>query len=50
MLIERERYLDDGSDWYVSIALQSRSLPCGHYLAEEAPDETRAELERFFAG
>jgi hypothetical protein len=26
MLIERERYLDDGSDWHVSIALQSRTL------------------------
>jgi hypothetical protein len=26
MLIERERYLDDGADWHVSIALQSRSL------------------------
>jgi haloacetate dehalogenase len=25
-------------------------LPCGHFLAEEAPDATRAALEAFFAG
>lgn len=27
-----------------------RSLDCGHYLAEEAPDETAAELRGFFRG
>jgi len=26
------------------------ALDCGHYLPEEAPDETYAELHRFFAG
>ena len=26
-----------------------KALPCGHYLSEEAPDETYAELRAFFA-
>jgi haloacetate dehalogenase len=26
-----------------------RSLDCGHYLAEEAPDETYEELHDFFS-
>jgi haloacetate dehalogenase len=25
-----------------------KALPCGHYLSEEAPDETYAELRAFF--
>jgi haloacetate dehalogenase len=25
------------------------ALPCGHYLSEEAPNETYAELHAFFA-
>ncbi len=29
--------------------VSGRPLPCGHYLAEEAPEETAAELVRFFA-
>ena len=33
----RERALDVGG----------KSLPCGHYLPEEAPEETEAELARF---
>ena len=28
--------------------VQGRALPCGHFLAEEAPDETFAELRAFF--
>ncbi len=28
--------------------VRGRGLPCGHYLAEEAPEETCAELRRFF--
>jgi haloacetate dehalogenase len=44
--------------WYDVLAVwrewaddvRGRSLPCGHYLAEEAPDETAAELGRFFTG
>ena len=26
-----------------------KALPCGHYLSEEAPEETYAELRAFFA-
>lgn len=29
--------------------VRGRSLPCGHYLAEEVPDETLRELTTFFA-
>jgi haloacetate dehalogenase len=29
--------------------VQGRALPCGHFLAEEAPAETLAELRVFFA-
>jgi haloacetate dehalogenase len=29
--------------------VQGEGLPCGHFLAEEAPDATRAALETFFA-
>lgn len=29
--------------------VQGRALPCGHFLAEEAPDETLAELRAFFS-
>ena len=28
--------------------VQGRSLPCGHYLAEEVPEETAAALQDFF--
>jgi haloacetate dehalogenase len=28
--------------------VRGRALPCGHYLPEEAPDETLAELRAFF--
>ena len=27
-----------------------KALPCGHYLSEEAPDETTEELRAFFSG
>ena len=45
-------------EWYDMVDLwrawagdvQGRSLPCGHYLAEEAPSETAAELLAFFSG
>jgi haloacetate dehalogenase len=30
--------------------VRGRPLDCGHYLAEEAPDETYAELRAFFTG
>jgi haloacetate dehalogenase len=33
-------------DWAEDV--RGRSIDCGHYLAEEAPDEVYAELHRFF--
>ena len=44
-------------DWYDVLAVwrewaddvTGRALDCGHYLAEERPDETLAELRAFFA-
>jgi haloacetate dehalogenase len=30
--------------------VRGRSLDCGHFLAEEAPEETFAALRAFFAG
>ena len=43
-------------DWYDVLAVwrewaadvRGRGLDCGHYLAEERPDETLAELRAFF--
>jgi haloacetate dehalogenase len=43
-------------EWYDTLAVwrewaddvQGRALPCGHYLAEEAPEETLRELVEFF--
>jgi hypothetical protein len=43
MLIERERYLDDGAGWHISIALQSRSLPM-HSLLTALTIEERATV------
>ena len=38
-------------DWAaVAVDVRGRALPCGHFLAEEAPAETLAELETFFRG
>ena len=34
---------------YASDIRGSESLPCGHYLSEEAPNETYAELRAFFS-
>lgn len=31
-----------------AVNVQGRALPCGHFLAEEAPEETLAELQAFF--
>jgi haloacetate dehalogenase len=33
-------------DWADDV--RGRALDCGHFLPEEAPDETYAELHRFF--
>ncbi len=35
-------------EWAADVS--GRSLPCGHYLAEEAPAETAAALRAFFLG
>jgi haloacetate dehalogenase len=44
------RLFDPVNDWKtVATDVRGRPLPCGHYLAEEAPDETRQELAAFFA-
>src|SRR5690349_899614 len=43
------RLFDPLSDWRaVASEVRGKALPCGHYLAEEAPDETYAELVEFF--
>src|SRR6266702_5100411 len=34
---------------YASDIRGGKALPCGHYLSEEAPEETYAELRAFFA-
>ena len=35
-------------DWAEDV--RGKSLDCGHYLAEEAPEATAAELLQFMAG
>lgn len=37
------------ADWAGDIAL-ARAVPCGHHMAEEAPDEVVRHLSAFFAG
>ena len=45
------RLFDPLAEWRaVADDVRGRPLPCGHYLAEEAPDATLAELEAFLAG
>jgi haloacetate dehalogenase len=34
---------------YATDIRRGQALPCGHYLSEEAPNETYAELRAFFA-
>ena len=34
---------------YESDIRRGNALPCGHYLSEEAPNETYDELRAFFA-
>ena len=46
MLIERERYLDDGAGWHISIALQSRSLPMHSLLTALTLEERAAVGDR----
>jgi haloacetate dehalogenase len=43
------RYFDPVNDWRaVAVDVRGRALSSGHYLAEEAPDETLAALRAFF--
>lgn len=45
-----ERCFHPVEDWAtVATDVRGRALPCGHYLAEEAPEETLRELAPFFA-
>jgi haloacetate dehalogenase len=44
------RFFKPLDDWRAAATdVRGRSLPCGHYLAEELPDETLQELTGFFA-
>jgi len=44
------RCFDPVNDWRaVAVDVRGRALPSGHYLAEEAPEETLAELLAFFS-
>ncbi len=43
------RLFDPIADWQqVASDVRGKALPSGHYLAEEVPDETCAELLAFF--
>lgn len=45
-----ERHYDVLATWRERAAdVQGRALDCGHFLPEEAPDETYAELKAFFS-
>jgi haloacetate dehalogenase len=33
---------------YASNIIGAKALPCGHYLSEEAPEETTTALRNFF--
>ncbi len=55
LLLRGRQYLPDGSSalavwqrWAVSVS--ERVLDCGHFIAEECPDDTAEALEGFFAG
>ena len=43
----REAVLKTG-DWLRTDIRGAKALPCGHYLSEEAPEETYKELREFF--
>jgi haloacetate dehalogenase len=45
-----EKFYDPKTAWpdYCSNIVNMRALPCGHYPAEQAPDEVYAELYEFF--
>ncbi len=44
-----QRCFDPLADWRaVADDVRGRALPSGHYLAEEVPEDTLAELREFF--
>lgn len=46
-----ERHFDVLASWRECCTdVRGRALPCGHFLAEEAPAETRAEVRAFLLG
>ena len=45
---KRRQVLETWRRWATDV--RGEGLPCGHFLAEEAPDATRAALVRFFNG
>jgi haloacetate dehalogenase len=47
-----EKYYDPRKAWpqYCTDIVRIRSLPCGHYPAEQVPDEVFSELSAFFKG
>jgi haloacetate dehalogenase len=49
-LSHTEKYFDPRKAWpqYCSNIVRIRSLPCGHYPAEQVPDEVYNELNTFF--
>jgi haloacetate dehalogenase len=44
---KRRQVLETWRRWATDV--RGEGLPCGHFLAEEAPDATRAALEKFLA-
>ena len=45
------RFFDPIADWKsVARDVRGKAMPSGHYLAEEVPEETLAELQAFFEG
>lgn len=44
-----DRFFEPLADWRAAARdVRGRALPCGHYLAEEKPEETLQELRDFF--
>ena len=50
-LSHTEKHFSPRDAWpqYAANIVRIRSLPCGHYPAEQAPEETWRELDRFFS-
>jgi haloacetate dehalogenase len=50
-LSHTEKFYDPRTAWpqYAANIVRMRALPCGHYPAEQAPDDVYSELREFFA-